>query len=205
MTSRQRTDGLEERLPHQRRPDAPQPSLELRPFIPSIPSIPSFPPLPTPPQRPSPRDVAAIQASLSAVRRRPVVLAETFYAHLFEMAPSARTMFADDMTGQMQRMTDTLLATLAALHDDATVPTPRSDDLAEQPALERSLHNLGALHRDRWNVQPEHYLYIAHALTRAVRDVAGPSWSGSLSSSWIALTQWITGHMLVGHHSSPQR
>ena len=83
-------------------------------------------------------------------------------------------MFADDMTAQMQRMTDVLLATLAVLHDDATVPTPRSDDLAEQPALERSLHELGALHRDRWNVQPEHYLYIAHALTRAVRDVAGP-------------------------------
>jgi hemoglobin-like flavoprotein len=87
----------------------------------------------------------------------------------------------------MQRMTDVLLSTLSGLEH-------------ETPALEAKLRALGVLHRDRWQVQPAHYLYIAHALTRAVRDVAGPAWSGSLSSSWIALTQWITGHMLIGHH-----
>jgi hemoglobin-like flavoprotein len=139
------------------------------------------------PQRPARRDVLAIKASLSAVRREPVALAEAFYAHLFEMAPGVRAMFASDMTAQMQRMTDVLLTTLSALEHDA-------------PAIEGKLRALGALHRDRWQVQPAHYLYIAHALTRAVRDVAGPAWSGSLSSSWIALTQWITGHMLIGHH-----
>jgi hemoglobin-like flavoprotein len=119
--------------------------------------------------------------------------------HLFDMWPTARSMFAEDMTAQMQRMTDTLLAIAAALRHDDTAPPPSEDDLAE-PALERALHQLGARHRDRWDVLPEHYLYIPHALTRAVRDVAGPAWSGSLSSSWIALTQWITGHMLEGHH-----
>ena len=139
------------------------------------------------PQRPARRDVIAIKASLAAVRREPVALAESFYAHLFEMAPAARTMFPSDMTAQMQRMTDVLLSTLSGLEH-------------ETPALEAKLRALGVLHRDRWQVQPAHYLYIAHALTRAVRDVSGPAWSGSLSSSWIALTQWITGHMLIGHH-----
>jgi hemoglobin-like flavoprotein len=139
------------------------------------------------PQRPARRDVIAIKASLAAVRQEPVALAEAFYAHLFAMAPAARAMFASDMTAQMQRMTDVLLSTLSALEQEA-------------PALEAKLRALGVLHRDRWHVQPAHYLYIAHALTRAVRDVAGPAWSGSLSSSWIALTQWITGHMLIGHH-----
>ena len=191
MTRTQRTDNIDRALPLQRRQDATPPA--------SV-STPSVLPVPTGlaarlPRCPAPRDILAIQASLAAVRRRPVALAECFYAHLFEMAPAARTMFADDMTAQMQRMTDVLLATIGALEDPA-----------EQPPLERSLHALGALHRDRWNVDPEHYLYIAHALTRAVRDVAGPAWSGSLSSSWIALTLWITGHMLVGHHRDvPER
>jgi len=196
MISRPRADGLEETLPYQRSHNTPSLSLTPAPF-----GVPT--PITQPPRRPSPRDIAAIQASLAAVQRRPVTLAETFYAHLFEMLPAARAMFAHDMTAQMQRMTDTLLATLAALQHD-TAPTTTGDNLAE-PALERSLHTLGALHRDRWSVLPEHYLYIAHALTRAVRDVAGPAWSGSLSSNWIALTQWITGHMLDGHHrGSPQ-
>src|SRR6185295_8353301 len=70
------------------------------------------------PQRPARRDVIAIKASLAAVRREPVALAESFYAHLFEMAPAARTMFASDMTAQMQRMTDVLLFTLSGLEHE---------------------------------------------------------------------------------------
>jgi hemoglobin-like flavoprotein len=164
------------------------------------------------PPRPARRDVAAIQASLSAVRERPVALAETFYRHLFEIAPAARAMFAADMTVQMQRMTDVLLAALAALRSDAEAGSATVDDTGADagaddeavgyPALERSLHALGVAHRDRWNVLAEHYRLIPHALVRAVRDVAGPVWSGSLSSSWIALSQWIIGHMLLGHHDA---
>lgn len=168
---------------------------------PDLPLAPAPEPAPAPmPPRPSRQDVLAVEASLAAVRKRPVVLAETFYAHLFDIAPAARDMFAEDMTAQMQRMTDTLLATIAAVQAPEASDAPAATaTLADQPALERSLHSLGAMHRDRFGVEPEHYLYIAHALTRAVRDVAGPAWSGSLSSSWIALTQWITGQMLAGH------
>jgi len=160
----------------------------------NLPADPGPVPIPAPRPRPASRDVLAIQASLAAVQQRPVELAETFYAHLFDIVPGARGMFAHDMSSQMQRMTDVLVATIGALHAETITPP---DDPA---GLERSLHHLGILHRDRWSIQPEHYLYIAHALTRAVRDVAGPAWSGSLSSSWIALTQWICTQMLCGHH-----
>jgi hemoglobin-like flavoprotein len=169
MTSTQHSHAIDQPLPRQRVRDVTPPTVAVA-LVPVE--------LTTVPARPARRDVMAIKASLAAVRQEPVALAEAFYAHLFEMAPAARAMFAPDMTAQMQRMTDVLLSTL----------------------VEAKLRALGALHRDRWQVQPAHYLYIAHALTRAVRDVAGPAWSGSLSSSWIALTQWITGHMLIGHH-----
>jgi hemoglobin-like flavoprotein len=202
MTSKQRTGNLDGALPQQRG-DGALPQQRGDDALPRVPALTPFTvpisPVSMPP-RPSPRDIAAIKASLTAVQQRPVALAEMFYEHLFEMAPDARPMFADDMTAQMQRMTDLLLATLGALQNDAGPDS--ADDPVEHPAIERSLHALGARHRDRWDVVPEHYLYIAHALTRAVRDVAGPAWSGSLSSSWIALTQWITDHMLVGHHQS---
>jgi hemoglobin-like flavoprotein len=151
-------------------------------------------PVPAPRPRPASRDVLAIQASLAAVQQRPAELAESFYMHLFEIVPGARGMFAPDMSSQMQRMTDVLVGTIGALHAETINPP------ADRAGLERRLHNLGLLHRDRWNIVPEHYLYIGHALTRAVRDVAGPAWSGSLSSSWISLAQWICTQMLCGHH-----
>ncbi len=173
MTSTQRTDDTDRTLPQQRRP------------------APPAPPEPTvqTPRRPARGDIIAIQASLAAVRKRPVALAEAFYRHLFAMAPGTRPLFGDDLTVQMQRMIDVLLATIGTLEDPA-----------DQAALERSLQVLGVRHCNHFNVHPEHYRYFAHALTRAVRDVAGPAWTGSLSSSWIGLTLWITGHMLIGHH-----
>lgn len=137
-------------------------------------------------RRPSPAVIDAVQHSCRAVAARPVRLAEEFYANLFEMAPQMRAMFPDDMSGQMQRMSDVLLGTIVRIATGDTVE------------LEEVLRRLGATHRTRYGVESEHYGYIGHALTRAVREVAGPAYSGTLSSSWIALYQWVAAHMIAG-------
>ncbi|MHA6793911.1 globin domain-containing protein [Pseudonocardia bannensis] len=136
--------------------------------------------------RPAPAVIAAVRASCHAVAHRPVRLAEAFYEHLFEMAPQLRAMFPPDLTGQMQKMSDTLLGAVAQL------------DTADTAELEVALRRLGADHRTRFRVEPEHYQYIGHALTRAVRDVSGQGYTGSLSSAWIAVYQWIAAHMTAG-------
>lgn len=138
------------------------------------------------PTRPQPAVIEQVQASCAAVSDRPVRLAEVFYEQLFEMAPAARGMFPPDMSGQMQKMTDALLAAIAGLGRPDTTE------------LELMLRRLGAAHCLRYGVHADHYLYIGHALTRAVREVAGADWSGSLSSSWIAVYQWVAGQMLAG-------
>ncbi|MCW2719404.1 globin domain-containing protein [Pseudonocardia sp.] len=137
-------------------------------------------------RRPAPEVIAAVRASCASVADRPVRLAETFYAHLFEMAPHTRGMFPADMSDQMQKMTGTLLAAISHLESPDTA------------ALEALLRKLGADHRTKYGVESEHYLYIGHALTRAVRDVSGPAFSGGLSSSWIAVYQWVAAHMMAG-------
>lgn len=135
---------------------------------------------------PSAEAVAAVKQSFRAVADRPARLAEEFYAHLFEMAPQLRSMFPADMTTQMQKMADTLIAAVAHL------------DTRDTTRLETALHRLGADHHARYRVQAEHYMYIGHALTRAVRDLAGPGYSGALSSAWIAVYQWVAAHMIAG-------
>ena len=132
----------------------------------------------------------AVQRSCRAVADRPVRLAEVFYQHLFEMAPATRAMFAVDMTEQMQKMTDTLLAAIAQLS---------THDTGE---LEAVLHRMGREHYQRYQVEPDHYMYIAHALTRAVREVAGWEYTSHLSSCWIAVSQWVTHHMVTGTRSA---
>jgi hemoglobin-like flavoprotein len=137
-------------------------------------------------RRPAPEVIAAVSASCQAVADRPVRLAEAFYGHLFEIAPQLRAMFPADMTAQMQRMTDTLVGALAQLEKFDTAQ------------LEAALRRLGADHRTRHGVEAEQYRYVGHALTRAVRDVAGLAYSGALSSAWIAVYQYLAGHMTAG-------
>lgn len=141
-------------------------------------------------RRPAPEVIDRVRASCAAVAERPVRLAEEFYRQLFAMAPAARGMFPPDLSGQMQKMTDALLAAIDGLG--------RGDTTELQAVLGR----LGADHRLRYGVRDEHYLYIGHALTRAVREVAGAGWSGSLSSDWIGVYQWVARHMLAGAHSA---
>jgi hemoglobin-like flavoprotein len=143
-----------------------------------------------PVRRPSAATIEAVRVSCLAVADRPVRLAEEFYAQLFDMAPHLRSMFPEDMSGQMRRMTDALLGAVAGIASADT------DD------LEVALRRLGAGHRTRHGVLPEHYGYIGHALTRAVREVAGPAYTGSLSSSWIAVYQWVASHMIAGAEES---
>lgn len=142
--------------------------------------------------RPSAEVIGAVRASCRAVADQPVVLAEAFYTHLFEMAPQLRAMFAPDLTGQMQKMSDTLLGAVAALETADTVE------------LEAALRRLGAVHGTQYGVEADHYRYVGHALTRAVRDVSGPAYSGYLSSSWIAVCQWVAAHMVAGAEAEPE-
>ena len=136
--------------------------------------------------RPSRAVIEQVRRSCELVADRPVLLAETFYQHLFLMAPHARAMFPADMTAQMQKMTDTLLTAITTLDDQDTAD------------LEAALRRLGAQHRTHYGVETDHYFYVGHALTRAVRDLAGAQWSGSLSSAWIAVCPWVATHMISG-------
>lgn len=140
---------------------------------------------------PSAEVIDAVKQSYRAVADRPARLAEAFYGHLFEMAPQLRPMFPADMTAQMQKMSDTLLTAIAHL------------DTRDTARLETALRRLGADHHTRYRVEPEHYTYVGHALTRAVRDVSGPGYSGSLSSAWIAVYQWVAAQMTAGAAAPP--
>ncbi|MGD9989533.1 globin domain-containing protein [Pseudonocardia sp.] len=157
-----------------------------RTYLPQQASPPRQVSAPQPVRRPGPEVIQAVQRSCRAVEDRPVRLAEVFYDHLFQMAPATRSMFSEDMTGQMQKMTDTLLAAIAQISAQDTA------------GLEVVLHRMGREHYERYHVEPEHYMYVAHALTRAVRDVADWEYTSYLSSCWIAVIQWISEHMIAG-------
>jgi hemoglobin-like flavoprotein len=128
-----------------------------------------------------------VRESCAAVADRPAQIAESFYQHLFELAPSVRGMFAQDMTTQNDRMSQALMDAVRG---------------ADNPArIEYVLQEMGARHARHHGAVPEHYPYVGHALVRAVRDLS-PRWSTAVGSAWVQVYEWMAAHMVLGAERS---
>ncbi|WP_017609633.1 globin domain-containing protein [Nocardiopsis xinjiangensis] len=132
---------------------------------------------------PSQEVIDLVRQSCSDVPEGSTLLAGSFYRNLFKMVPEMRDMFSDDLGPQQQRMADALLAVVRHLDSP--------DEIAEY------LQQLGAQHHRQLGVLPEHYPHVGRALVRAVSEVS-PTWTSSMSSSWVLVYRWITAHMLAG-------
>lgn len=132
-----------------------------------------------------PRDevIAAVRESWAMLPDEPGLLAQLFYQHLFAMAPGVRAMFPPDMSEQHIKLTKALVDVVGYLDQWETI-APK-------------LRSLGAHHARHLGVLPEHYPLVAHALIRAVRDLA-PNWSSHLSSYWIQIYEWVSSTMIEG-------
>lgn len=121
------------------------------------------------------------------VADRPAALAESFYAHLFDMVPEVRGMFPADMSMQHERMSRTLVDAVRGADDPA--------------AVERLLQRMGGAHARNHAVIPEHYPHVGRALVRAVRDLS-PRWSPVVASAWVQVYEWMAAHMILGAENS---
>jgi hemoglobin-like flavoprotein len=134
--------------------------------------------------RPDADVISKVQRTCAAVSDNPVIIAEAFYRHLFDMAPAVRGMFAEDMSLQHERMCRILLEAVA--------------QAAQNPgAVELTLQRMGAQHARHFDVVPEHYPYVGRALVRAVRELS-PEWSTDVGSAWIQVYEWLAAHMVLG-------
>jgi hemoglobin-like flavoprotein len=134
--------------------------------------------------RPDAEVITKVQRTCAAVSDRPVLIAESFYRHLFDLAPGVRGMFADDMSLQHERMCRLLL--------DAVTQAAK-----DPGAVELLLQRMGAQHARHFDVVPEHYPFVGRALVRAVRELS-PEWSTDVGSAWIQVYEWLAAHMVLG-------
>jgi hypothetical protein len=77
--------------------------------------------------------------------------------------------------------------------------------LTDEPAhvVVGALRRLGAVN-ELAGFPETQYLSLAHALLRAVRELADDEWSTTLGSAWISYFQWIQGHLVTGAQQAPR-
>jgi hemoglobin-like flavoprotein len=114
-------------------------------------------------------EVALIRAGFACVDRDRRAAAESFYAHLFRIAPETRDLFVADMNRQGMKLVDTL-AVVVDLVENWGLLRPTLEDLA--------------LRHTAYGVRPAQYALTGHALMAMLRDRLGTDFTPEMAAAW---------------------
>jgi methyl-accepting chemotaxis protein len=125
-------------------------------------------------------EIAIIRADWRAVLTIADLAATLFYKKLFELDPSVRALFRDDLTEQKKKL--------------VTMLTIAVDKLDDPGVLEPIVRRLGRRHV-RYGVRPEHYQTVGAALISTLREGLGDGFDSAHEAAWIkvygVLAQWM--------------
>jgi hemoglobin-like flavoprotein len=129
----------------------------------------------------NPTQIKLVQDSFAKVAPISEQAAVLFYDRLFEVAPSVRAMFPDDMTEQRKKLMATLAIVVGALRNlEAVLPAAS--------ALAKRHVNYGA--------KAEHYPIVGAALLWTLEKGLGDAWTPEVSDAWIAAYGTLSGYMI---------
>jgi len=128
--------------------------------------------------------IEVVRRSCAGLPSDRVELTREFYRQLFEMAPHARALFPEDMNPQSERL---LKAILVAVNH-----------LDRPEMVEAQLRQWGAVHRGSYGITNDLYVYVAHALVRALRKLNGGYLETTVASCWMAVYEWMAAVMIDG-------
>jgi len=137
----------------------------------------------------TPDQVKLVQQSFSKVAPISEQAAVLFYDRLFEVAPSVRAMFPNDMTEQRKK----LMATLAVVVNGLT-------------NLEAVLPAASALAKRHvsYGAKPEHYPVVGGALLWTLEKGLGEAWTPELAAAWTSAYGTLSGYMISEAYGSSQ-
>jgi hemoglobin-like flavoprotein len=131
----------------------------------------------------TPEQRRLVQESFDAVRDQARPMTLLFYGRVFELDPSARRLFHNDLALQGRKLVDTL--------DTVTQALDRFESLRPR------LIELGRLHAG-FGVRVEQYDVITTALLWALAQALGPDFDAATRDAWKSVLAAITSVMKEG-------
>ena len=117
----------------------------------------------------SPTQISLVQNSWAKVGPIAETAADLFYSRLFELDPSLRELFPEEMSEQKKKLMQTLAVCVNGLNELAEIV----------PAVQA----LGKRHVD-YNVKPEQYETVGVALLWTLEQGLGEAWNADLAEAW---------------------
>jgi hemoglobin-like flavoprotein len=130
--------------------------------------------------RVTPNQKVLVQESFNGVLPIADTAADLFYARLFELDPSVRSLFQGDMQEQGRRLMQMLSATVRGLdHLDTLVPAVQA---------------LGRRHAG-YGVRPEHFDTVGAALLWTLAQGLGSAFTSEVRDAWVAVYEVLAATM----------
>ncbi|PKI16140.1 methyl-accepting chemotaxis protein [Colwellia sp. 12G3] len=130
----------------------------------------------------TPNQISLVQTSWQKVLPIAPQAAEIFYTTLFEMDPSLKALFPNDIAEQGKK--------LMAMLDTAVKLLDNPDKLI--PAVQ----NLGAKHL-KYGAEPEHYDTVGAALLKTLAQGLGDDFTAPTKKAWTAVYQTLASTMIA--------
>jgi hemoglobin-like flavoprotein len=113
--------------------------------------------------------ISVLRTSFDRIAARKADVATIFYERLFQVAPSVRPMFKNDLLGQQQKLMTSLVQIV---------------QWVDQPdQLTRYLTNMGSRHVG-YGAQPEHYDAVGSVLLWTFEQVLGTDFTPEVRQAW---------------------
>ncbi len=122
-----------------------------------------------------------LRRDLATMTRRKHKAADVFYAHLFDIAPETRALFADDIEAQTEKVMFAMGVVVAQIHD-----------------LRLCGDMLGDLARRHvgYGVRPDHYALVGEAVIRTLADVVEEDFDATAEAAWRTAYRAIANAMI---------
>ena len=137
----------------------------------------------------TPEQIKLVQDSFTKVAPISETAAVLFYDRLFEIAPSVRAMFPDDMTEQRKKLMAVLAVVVNGLANLESV-LPAASALAKRHVS--------------YGARPEHYPVVGAALLWTLEKGLGDAWTPDVADAWTAAYGTLSGFMISEAYGRPQ-
>src|ERR1700759_2633457 len=137
----------------------------------------------------TPDQIKLVQESFAKVAPISEQAAVIFYDRLFEVAPSVRAMFPDDMKEQRKKLMATLAVVVNGLTNIEAV-LPAASALAKRHVS--------------YGAKPEHYPVVGGALLWTLEKGLGAGWAADVAEGWGAAYATLSGFMIAEAYGQSQ-
>ena len=133
--------------------------------------------------------IKLVQDSFAKVAPISEQAAAIFYDRLFEVAPSVKAMFPDDMTQQRKKLMAVLAVVVNGLGNLKSV-LPAASALAKRHVS--------------YGAKPEHYPVVGGALLWTLEKGLGEAWTPEIAAAWTAAYGTLSGYMISEAYGKAQ-